>query len=76
MKEYKYINTELDINLGDIFKHKADDRKMVIYDFYPDGNGLSQTTKDKSIPICRYFNEKTDKYELKNFKFHELIKVL
>lgn len=48
MSELKFINENLDINVGDVFKHKADDRKMVVIDFHRSSNYADPNVRDKT----------------------------
>jgi hypothetical protein len=74
MDEFKYLNNELEIELGDVFIHKADDRKMVVVNFEFYGGDMSMKTKDRNIPLCKYFDDKLNKYVVDRFMFFELRK--
>ncbi len=75
MSELKFINENLDINVGDVFKHKADDRKMVVIDFHRSSNHADPNVRDKNTPVCRFHNDSKDKYEVQTFIYAELTKV-
>lgn len=72
MENQKYVNQELEIEIGDVFYHKSDDRKLVVVDF--DYGETSMASKDKLRPICKYFLDGA--YKQYVFSFHELKKDL
>ena len=74
MSELKFVNENLDINIGDVFKHKADGRRMVVIDFYKSSKHADPNVRDKNSPVCRFYNETKEKYEIQTFIYAELTK--
>lgn len=72
--KYKYSNGELEINVGDVFYHKADGRRMVVIGFAFDGSDRMRETLDKDQPECRFYDDLKNKYDSQVFRFAELSK--
>lgn len=71
--ENQLVNKELPIELGTIVEHKSDNRQMVVIGFGMASNQLNPSVLDKRLPVCRFFQEKTQTYIAQNFVFEELI---
>lgn len=75
MENLKYINEKADIKIGDVLKHKSDGRRMVVVDFDRPDDEKRLNYRDKNKPICRFFHESTQKYDVQSFLFAELMKI-
>ncbi len=69
------MNKDLAIEVGSVVEHKSDNRQMIVIDFAQSRVHANPEVKDKNLPICRFFQEKTETYISQEFLFAELIVV-
>lgn len=65
--------TKENFNIGDIVKHKADNRRMVVVDYGRPDNNPMPNAKDLKKPICRFYDDTTRKYVTSQFITEELV---
>lgn len=62
-------------NIGDLVKHKADNRRMTVVDYGKPDGVVQWDAKDFHKPICRFYQDSTQTYIIQQFVTAELIKI-
>ena len=69
----KLLNKNLPIEIGNVVEHKSDNRQMVVIGFGIAREQLYPDVLDKRLPVCRFFQDKSQTYIAQEFVFEELI---